>query len=117
MGLLGKIGKVFVSVVNLLSGAMPLISALAPASAKTEVSELQAAVKIISTAEGMYAALTGGAAGGGDKKLQMAAPFIGQLLLEAEPFLGKEIADQTKFEAGVRSITSGLADVLSSLKA
>jgi len=52
----------------------------------------------------------------GAQKLAFAADIAADAIATSELLTGREIADQDKFQRGVNSLTSGIADILDSLK-
>lgn len=52
----------------------------------------------------------------GSEKLKKATPLVAQAMRMSELLTDKEIADEEKFLRGCEQITSGMADVLNSLK-
>jgi hypothetical protein len=52
----------------------------------------------------------------GPDKLKAASPLVAQIIHQSEMLAGKKIDDKVLFAAGVEKITSGMADILNSVK-
>ena len=127
MTFLKKFGLAIVKIVGIVSGFIPVASAVASnvsgGNQKVEdtFSKIGAAVM---TAEAMAAALAGGpvppgsAAAGltGPQKLQMISPIVGQIVQTSELLAGKKVHDEAKFITACQTITGGVADLLNSLE-
>lgn len=118
MNFLKKFGQVMLRIIGVVTGVMPILSQSLPAAVSGAVTrvedKLTQAFNVIMTAETMFAAI--GAVKAGPDKLKASVPFIAQLIQQSELVAGKKIENESLFTQGVTSITSGLADVLNSLR-
>ena len=118
MSFLKKFGKVLVNIIGIVTVGGPLISAAIPgdkddkaiAKARDTLEEISGWVMIT---EGMFAGVKDAS---GAQKLEAALPFVAQAIQRSEFMLKREIMDEEKFTAAIRTITSGIADLLNSLK-
>ena len=121
MNFLKKFGTVLLKVVGIAAGFEPLLAPMLPAGAAATggviVSDLQQISSIVATIEAAFAAVNDPSAKTGSQKLQAATPLVAQIIQQLTWFkaLGKPIKDQAKFTSGVQEVTSGVADILSSL--
>jgi len=104
--------------IAVLTGLEPLIAPLfgskanAAAGVVTKIAnDLTAVGQIVVTAEALIQTPGGGAA-----KLSAAAPLVVNIVRSSELISGHEIADEALFLQGCTNITSGVAQVLNSLK-
>ena len=118
MSLLKKFGKVLLNVVGVVTGVGPLIANAIPGNKDDEaIARVQDTLKqvadLVLITEGMFAGIQGAT---GLQKLSAASPFVAQIIQRAEFMADKEIMDEQKFAAAIDTITSGMADLLNSLK-
>ncbi len=114
MGWLAKFGGIALKFVQIAAGIAPIVQAEIPGSSGTVQivsKDLTEIAQIIQEVEVMGQALNQP----GAQKLTAAAPLIAQIILQSSLLANHTIADQAKFQAGVNSVASGIADVLSSL--
>lgn len=114
MGFLANFGRILLKFTAIAAGVAPLVSAAVPQASGAitlALSELQQIASIVQQAEvfGQALALPGA------QKLTGAAPSVAQLILQSAILVGRKIKDPARFQRGVTAITSGMADVLSSL--
>ncbi|MGA8221474.1 MAG: hypothetical protein WB780_07440 [Candidatus Acidiferrales bacterium] len=113
--ILSKIGTVAAEV----AGFGPIINTFLPAKvAAVAVPVEDTFTKIggqVATIETAFAAIGDPSARTGSEKLTAAAPLVSLILKDSELLAGKKIVDQAKYEQGVNSVTSGVADILSSV--
>lgn len=115
MTFLKKFGQVVAQILGLVTGLGPVFGASIPGSAGPigiVGDTLERILGVVMAVEATGAALDLP----GPQKLAAATPQVAQVIL-ASAFLARhEIADPTKFKAAVSQITSGVADLLNSLK-
>jgi len=118
MSFLSKFGKVLVKVIGVVVGVGPFIGAAIPGERDDRLigkvkDTLQEVADLVLITEGMFAGVAGAT---GLQKLDAASPFVAQIIQRAEFMSGKEIMDEDKFAASIKTITGGFADLLNSLK-
>jgi hypothetical protein len=118
MTFLTKLGAFLARGIAVLTGLEPLIAPLfgskasATAGVVTKIAnDLTAVGQIVVTAEALIQVPGSGAA-----KLSAAAPLVTNIVRTSELVSGHEIADEALFLQGCTNITSGVAQVLNSLK-
>lgn len=113
-----KVIDVVLKGISIATGFMPLIQGVAPNNTAVQNTvatisdDLTKVAGIVTTVEAIGASLSLP----GAQKLTAAAPLVAQVILQSEFVVGKKVKDEAKFKAGVASIASGMADVLSSLE-
>lgn len=117
---LGQIFKVIGTVAAEVSGFGPIVNQFLPAkvqaiAVKAEDTLTTIGGQVAAIETGVAALAGSGTALTGSQKLTMAAPLVSLIVRDSELIAGKKIVDQAKYERGVNSITSGVADVLSSV--
>lgn len=121
MGFLAKLGPILLKVIGVVSGIVPLIQPVLPQHVGDEVKkvsdDLTKVGQVVITVEQMFANAFGPDAKRGSEKLQASVPFIAQIIQQSELVAGHKVADEAKFIKACEAITSGMADVLSSLEA
>lgn len=115
---LGQVMQIAGKVVAVVTGFGPVITALTPTKKDDEflariASPLQQIAGIVAQVEGMAQALDTPLPGA--EKLKMATPIVAQIIL-SDLIAGKKISNPVLFKQGCASITSGVADVLNSIK-
>ena len=118
MSFLKKFGRVLVKVIGVVVGVGPIIGAAIPGEKDDRLigkvkDTLQEVADLVLITEGMFAGI---ADASGVQKLGAAAPFVAQIIQRAEFMANREIMDEAKFAAAIQTITSGMADLLNSLK-
>ena len=118
MGFLRKFGVVLRKVIGVVIGVGPFIGNAIPGEKDDRLigkvkDTLQEIADLVLIAEGMFAGIAGST---GLQKLDAASPFIAQIIQRTEFMANKEIMDEEKFTVAIRTITSGFADLLNSLK-
>lgn len=111
MKFLSVLGKVVLTGAKIATGLGPLVPALVPSTEKY-MDTINKIASIVVSAEvfGQQNNLDGAA------KLKGAAPLVSQLLLQSDMLTGKHINDPERFNHGCLQLTSGMADILNSLK-
>ncbi|MGH9594807.1 MAG: hypothetical protein ACRD5L_17080 [Bryobacteraceae bacterium] len=120
MSWLKKFGQAILKITQVVLGIAPVVESAVPqlaAAGGKVVSELTQIAGVVTTAEGMFAAVADPAAKTGSQKLTAAAPFVAQIIHASEFMVGKNIKDPDLFEKATTEITSGVADLLNSLGA
>lgn len=119
MTFLAKLGGFLAKGIALLAGLGPLIqpwlgsnAAKVEGGVTTAVNDLTSVGQIVLTAETL---LQG--PGTGAQKLANATPLVAQIVKTSELISGHQIGNEDLFVTGCGKITSGVADVLNSLKA
>lgn len=111
-----KITEVALKGLALATGVMPLIQGFAPSKASEMAhlsDDLTKIAGMVTTVELIGASITSPLPGA--EKLKAASPLVAQVILQAEFMVGKHIKDEARFKQGVASLSSGMADVLSSI--
>lgn len=118
MTFLAKLGAFLARGIAVLTGLEPIIAPLFGSKANqasgvvTKVAnDLNAIAQIVVTAEAVIQT-----PGSGAQKLAAAAPLVTNIVRTSELVSGHEIADESLFIQGCTNITSGVAQVLNSLK-
>lgn len=115
MTFLKKFGQVVAQILGLVTGIGPLLGNAYPAAASaisTTGDTLNRILGVVMSVEATGAALSLP----GPQKLAAAAPQVAQVILASAFLAQHEIADPEKFKSAVATITSGVADLLNSLK-
>lgn len=119
MNFLKKLGLAVAQIAADVTGFGPIINTFLPAKAQavatTVESDFTKIAGQIATVETAFAALNDPSAKTGSQKLIAAAPLVSMVIKGTELLAGKKIKDQAKYESGVQAVTSGVADILSSL--
>ena len=118
MSFLKKFGRVLVKVIGVVVGVGPIIGAAIPGEKDDRLigkvkDTLQEIADLVLITEGMFAGISDAS---GLQKLAAASPFIAQIIQRSELMANREIMDEAKFAAAIQTITSGMADLLNSLK-
>jgi len=118
MTFLAKLGSFLARGIAVLTGLEPLIAPLfgSKAGAAATVvgkvaNDLTAVGQIVVTAEALFQG-----PGTGAEKLAKAAPLVTNIVRTSELVSGHEISNESLFIQGCTNITSGVAQVLNSLK-
>ncbi len=119
MNFLKKLGLAVAQIAATVTGFGPILNTFLPAKVQAEAvtveSDFTKMAGQVATVESVFAATSDPAAKTGSQKLIAAAPLVSMVVKGSELLAGKKIVDQAKYEAGVTSVTSGIADILSSL--
>lgn len=119
MNFLKKIGTIALKITQIATGFSPLLQQVLPTNAGGTVAQvtddLTKVAGMIQTVEVIGTALADKGISGPDK-LKAAIPLVAQVVLQSEFVIGKKIKDETKFQAGVSQLASGMADILSSIE-
>lgn len=118
MTFLARLGSFLARGIAVLTGLEPLIAPLFGSKANqaagvvTKISnDLNAIAQVVVTAEAVIQT-----PGSGAQKLAAAAPLVTNIVRTSELVSGHEIANEALFIQGCTNITSGVAQVLNSLK-
>jgi hypothetical protein len=119
MSFLAKLGGFLAKGIALLAGLGPLITPWLGSSASKAanvegqiVNDLTSVGQVVLSVESLMQT-----PGSGTVKLAAATPLVVQILKTSELISGHQIGDDNLFAQGAAKITSGVADVLNSLKA
>lgn len=119
MTFLAKLGGFLAKGIALLAGLGPLIAPwLGSSAARVEgtvsnvVNDLTSVGQIVLQAEALIQT-----PGSGATKLAAATPLVMQVLKTSELMSGHQIGNEALFAQGAAKVTSGIADVLNSMKA
>ncbi len=115
IGFLKSFGAAVLKITQIVSGIAPTVQQYVPSSAgviQTVEDDLTAIAKVVQQTEVFGAAL----GLNGQDKLKAAIPAASQILLQSELLSGRKIKDEAKYATAIAQITSGVADVLSSLE-
>lgn len=111
MKFLSVLGKVLLTTAKVATGLGPLVPTLVPQAGKyMDTVEKLASIVVSAEAFGQVNGLDGIA------KLKGATPLVSQLILQSDMLVGKKINDPELFNRGCIQLTSGMADILNSLK-
>jgi len=111
MKFLSVLGKILVTGSKIVTGLGPMLPI--PQSTAIRLQDTLAKIaEIVVSVEAFGTILNTP----GPEKLRAASPLVGQIILQSDLLTGKKIDDPVLFQKGIASITSGMADVLNSIK-
>lgn len=120
VGFLKKFGQEALKDITIASGIAPVVAPFIKVVTPDAVDRgIDVAVNDLQSFAGVVQSIEiAGQAGGldGAKKLQLASPLIKQIVLQSFMLKNHNVADPVRFQKGIDEITSGVADVLSSLE-
>lgn len=111
MKFLSKLGQILIKGTQIITGLGPLFPQVAPHVQKV-TDTLEKIIAIVVNVE-VFGQVLGTI---GIDKLKAATPLVSQIILQSDLLVGKKINDPVLFNKGVASITSGVADILNSVK-
>lgn len=118
MNFLKKLAEVVLKVAQVATGFVPLVQGVIPqrgADVVKEVSDdLTKVAGIVSSIEVAAQALS--APLSGPDKLKMAAPLVGQVVLQSDLLVGHKIKDEALFQQSVADLASAVVGILNSLE-
>lgn len=115
MGWLKRIGEIALKGTAIIIGLQPTLKAYADDKTDAKID------RVVSFADKLQAVIVNAEIMGqalslpGPDKLKAATPAMIQVIL-SDLVAGRKVKDRAKFEAGVTQVTSGLADIFSSLE-
>ena len=111
MKFLSKLGVIIAKVSAIAVGISPLFPQYNKETGKI-VDTLNGIASVIMNVE-VFGKVLGTA---GPDKLKAASPLVAQIILQSDMLAGKKINDAVLFAAGCEKVTSGMADILNSIR-
>lgn len=111
MKFLSKLGSIIAKVTAVATGLSPLFPQYDKETEKV-VDTLNGVAAIVMNVE-VFGTVLGTP---GADKLKAASPLVAQIIMQSDMMTGKKINDKVLFVAGVEKLTSGIADILNSIK-